>query len=169
MKPELPLQKGGLRVLAALAPCPAASVCTVPPLLHRPDPFPLRNVSRGSPTFYFYSRFGSHWVSRKLCLPGCITNTFHALFSPSPFPPKPFLSPLRSLERGIVFLPWPQGSAAGPAPPGPATALWIAEGPADRCRPFTSACVCWFVSRAPLVRQHPANNCTAWTSEKRCL
>lgn len=83
-------RKEGLAFSPRSLPAPLPPSAPSPLLLHRPHPFPLWNVSRGSPIFYFYSRFGSHWVSRKLCLPGCITNTFHALFSPSPFPPKLF-------------------------------------------------------------------------------
>lgn len=123
-------------------------------------------MSWGSPILYFYFGFGSCWASSRLYLPGCITDNVQSLFSPSSHPPKSFLSSLLLRESGILFLHWPRGSVAGPAPPGLAIAAWIVQGPTASCRPFTSACVCWFVSRALLVREHPVNNCTTWTAGK---
>lgn len=123
--------------------------------LHRLDWFPLWNVSWGSPISYFYSRFGSHWVPRRFYLLGCITNTFHALFSPH--------SCLERERSCFCIDPhecgWPSSSRSCNSP-------WIAEDPAELHKPCTSACVCWCVC---LIRQHPANNCTASTSAKLCF
>lgn len=122
-------------------------------LLRGFDRCPLWNVSWGSPIFYFYFRFGSLRVSRRLYLPGCITNIFHALFSPSPLPSKQFSPPFSDPLSAVT----------------PMAAMGIAKGPANHCRPFPSAGVGWFVSWALLVISNTAHNCKAWTWGKVSL